>query len=98
MTFLLCPLTTNPPINPIEERNIEEKEHYDAERIPYSMTGNKIVQDIVGRTISAHQEHVVAVQVNIDDIRYSAERQDDCTTDTQIPLFHAFHSGKQNIQ
>ena len=31
MTFLLCPLTTNPPINPIEERNIEEKEHYDDE-------------------------------------------------------------------
>ena len=71
----------------IEGRNVNEEQQDHAQGIEHRRAADEVVEDIVGRAVAAHEEHVVAVRDLVDQVGRNAEGHDDGIGDGDVVPF-----------
>ena len=82
----------------MEQKDIRVEKEHDGDGVEYLVAANEIVENIVGRSVAAHQEHIVIIGGEIHDVSQHAERRQNPEHERDIFLFHTVHFRKRDIE
>ena len=84
--------------NAVESGYVDQKQHQYTQRVQNGTAAQQVVQDVVGGSVSLHEEHIVGAKGYVGQVSGDAEAAQNGEGDPDIPLLHAGHARQPDVE